>query len=65
VERDCECVLKRIAMWQEEPETLAFITRERPYIRTRFERLATMSREELLEEIESDYVLLRGCNAEH
>ena len=61
IEREYDGIRKRIAVWQEEPETLAFITRDCPHVMKRFELLSAMSREELIQELEADYILLSGC----
>ena len=57
LQQDFDRIRMRLWTFQNSPERLPSITDGQTHILRRFERLAAMSDEELMEEIESDYVI--------
>ena len=56
-----ERMRKKIAFFQENPRNLEVQAENRPHVQKRFEEIAAMSDDELLQEIEADYFLFVGC----
>ena len=56
-----ERMRKRIASFQNNPLSLECIANGRPHILKRFEEIAAMSDDELVQAIEADYFLFVGC----
>lgn len=59
-EQTYERLRERVTLLQNDPKSMAYIA-EHPHMKKRFETMAAMSREELMAEIETDYMLFDGC----
>ena len=62
LEQCCDNMQRRIKTLRENPVTFESLAIDRPHVLAYFERIAAMTREELLKEIEADCLLFLNCN---